>query len=41
MIGTAAAKLMSMIKAGGSDGAIAKRALERLFVEHQRGQDAA
>jgi hypothetical protein len=41
MIGTAAAKLMSMIEAGGNDGVTAKRALERLFVEYQRGQDAA
>lgn len=41
MIGTAAAKLMSMIEAGGRDGVTAKRALERLFVEYQRGQDAA
>jgi hypothetical protein len=41
MIGTCAAKLMSMIDAGGSDAVTAKRALERLFVEYQRGQDAA
>jgi hypothetical protein len=41
MIGTAAAKLMAMIEAGGSDSVIARRALERLFVEYQRGQDAA
>lgn len=41
MIGTAAAKLMSLIDRGGSDAATAKRALERLFVEYQRGQDAA
>ena len=41
MIGTAAAKLMRMIEAGGTDGVTAKRALERLFVEYQRGQDAA
>ncbi len=41
MIGTAAAKLMSMIEVGGNDGVTAKRALERLFVEYQRGQDAA
>ncbi len=41
MIGTAAAKLMSMIEVGGADGVTAKRALERLFVEYQRGQDAA
>jgi len=41
MIGTAAAKLMSMIEAGGNDSVTAKRALERLFVEYQRGQDAA
>jgi len=41
MIGTAAAKLMSMIEVGGNDSVMAKRALERLFVEYQRGQDAA
>lgn len=41
MIGTAAAKLMSMIETGGTNGVTAKRALERLFVEYQRGQDAA
>jgi hypothetical protein len=41
MIGTAAAKLRGMIEAGGTDGVTAKRALERLFVEYQRGQDAA
>ena len=41
MIGTAAAKLMSMIEAGGGDAVTAKRALERLFVEYQRGQDEA
>ncbi len=41
MIGTAAAKLMTIIEAGGSDAVTAKRALERLFVEYQRGQDAA
>lgn len=39
MIGTAAAKLMGIIETGGTDGVIAKRALERLFVEYQRGQD--
>ena len=41
MIGTAASKLMSLIDRGGSDAGTAKRALERLFVEYQRGQDAA
>lgn len=41
MIGTAAARLMAMIEIGGSEGIIAKRALERLFVEYRRGQDAA
>ena len=41
MIGTAVAKLMTLIEAGGSDGETARRALERLFVEHQRGQAAA
>ena len=41
MIGTAAAKLMTIIDGGGSDAVTARRALERLFVEYQRGQDAA
>jgi hypothetical protein len=41
MLGTAAAKLIGMIDAGGNDAVVAKRALERLFVEYQRGQEAA
>lgn len=41
MIGTAAAKLIAIIDAGGNEAATAERALERLFVEYQRGQDAA
>ena len=41
MLGTAATKLIGMIEVGGSDTVIAKRALERLFVEYHRGQDAA
>ena len=41
MLGTAAAKLIEMIDTGGSDAATAKRALERLFVEYHRVQDAA
>jgi hypothetical protein len=32
---------MTIIEAGGDDAVTAKRALERLFVEYQRGQDAA
>lgn len=41
MLGTAAEKLNTKIEAGGADAVIAKRALERLFVEYQRGRDAA
>ena len=41
MLGTAAAKLIGIIDAGGSESFTAKRALERLFVEYHRGQDAA
>ena len=41
MLGTAAAKLIGLIDTGGGDVATAKRALERLFVEYHRGQDAA
>lgn len=41
MLGTAAAKLIGIIDAGGSESLTAKRALERLFVEYHRGQDAA
>jgi hypothetical protein len=40
MLGAAAAKLTAKIEAGGADAAIAKRALERLFVEHQREEAA-
>lgn len=40
MLGTAAAKLNAKIEAGGLEGAIAKRALERLFVEYSRGDQA-
>lgn len=41
MLGTAAAKLIGIIDTGGTDAVTAKRALERLFVEYHRGQDAA
>lgn len=41
MLGTAAAKLIGIIDAGGSESFSAKRALERLFVEYHRGQDVA
>ena len=41
MLGKAAAKLIGIIDAGGSESSTAKRALERLFVEYHRGQDAA
>ena len=40
MLGAAAAKLNAKATAGGSDAAIAKRALERLFVEYQREEVA-
>lgn len=40
MLGAAAIKLNARILAGGPEAAIAKRALERLFVEHQRGDVA-
>ena len=36
MLGTAAAKLSAKIDSGGPDGLIAKRALERLFIEYSR-----
>lgn len=39
MLGTAAKKLIARIDAGGPEAAIAKRALERLFVEYRRGSD--
>lgn len=41
MLGTAAEKLNAKVEAGGADAVIAKRALERLFVEYQRGRDSA
>lgn len=40
ILGTAAAKLNAQIEAGGANGILAKRALERLFVEHSRGGEA-
>lgn len=40
MLGAAAAKLNDKIVAGGADAVVAKRALERLFVEYQRGEAA-
>lgn len=40
MLGTAAAKLNEKILTGGAEELVAKRALERLFVEYQR-EDAA
>lgn len=40
MLGVAAAKLSARIEAGGSDLLIAKRALERLFVEYSREEKA-
>ena len=40
MLGLAAAKLSARIEAGGPDAAIAKRALERLFVEYGREEKA-
>jgi len=40
ILGAAAAKLNAKIDAGGLDGALAKRALERLFVEHSRDDRA-
>ena len=36
MLGTAAAKLGTRIEEGGPEGVIARRALERLFVEYSR-----
>jgi hypothetical protein len=36
MLGAAAARLNGLIEMGGSDGVLAKRALERLFVEYSR-----
>ena len=40
MLGAAAAKLYAKVRAGEGDAALAKRALERLFVEHTRGAAA-
>jgi hypothetical protein len=40
MLGAAAAKLYAKVRAGEGDAALAKRALERLFVEHMRGAAA-
>lgn len=40
MLGTAAAKLNAKIDAGGVEGVVAKRALERLFVEYSREDQA-
>jgi DNA repair exonuclease SbcCD nuclease subunit len=38
MLGLAAAKLAEAAEAGGTDAIVAKRALERLFVEYRRGK---
>lgn len=40
MLGAASARLNERIDAGGPEGVIAKRALERLFVEYCRGEPA-
>ncbi|MEG3789344.1 DNA repair exonuclease [Lysobacter sp. CCNWLW3] len=40
VLGVAAAKLNARIEAGGPDAALARRALERLFVEYSRGEIA-
>lgn len=40
MLGAAASKLNDKIAAGGADAMVAKRALERLFVEYQREEAA-
>ncbi|WP_159831364.1 DNA repair exonuclease [Novosphingobium sp. TCA1] len=40
MLGAAAAKLAARVDNGGSDAALAKRALERLFVEYSREERA-
>ena len=40
MLGTAAAKLNAKIEAAGQDCSVAKRALERLFVEYSREEQA-
>ncbi len=38
MLGAAATRLRSRIDGGGPEGAVARRALERLFVEHERDE---
>jgi len=40
MLGAAAAKLHTKAEAGGAEGLVAQRALERLFVEHAKGEAA-
>jgi hypothetical protein len=40
MLGAAAVRLNSQIETGGPEGQLAKRALERLFVEYSRGVKA-
>jgi hypothetical protein len=40
MLGVAAAKLSARIEAGGTEASVAKRALERLFVEYSREERA-
>lgn len=40
MLGIAAAKLIARVEADGPDALIARRALERLFVEYNRGETA-
>jgi hypothetical protein len=40
MLGVAAAKLSALIEVGGAETSVAKRALERLFVEYSREEKA-
>ena len=40
MLGAAAAKLTARVDGGGPDASLAKRALERLFVEYSREERA-
>jgi hypothetical protein len=40
MLGAAAAKLTARVDGGGTDASLAKRALERLFVEYSREERA-
>jgi hypothetical protein len=40
MLGAAAGKLTAQVEAGGSNGLLAKRALEKLFVEYSREEKA-